>query len=167
MTAGGVRPTVLILRPLRRGGLARTDGHQVKTSLLVQYNSHVKLWFNLFNQNTMHRLSLFRFAFKTPGIVQIFVAFWLSIFPAFSDAVSFMDNFTPGISYYYDDFDHEQSPWEPGQALNVEEVFKNYQYYEIMLGQNGKEITVNQYINGKRTNSEKYLLSPGGALLKK
>lgn len=87
--------------------------------------------------------------------------------PLAADAASFVDKLTPGTSYYYDNFDPGQQTWEPGQYLNFEEVFKNYQYYEIVLDQNGKGITVNQYIRGGKAGSEKYLILPDGSLRRK
>ncbi|MDD5323314.1 MAG: hypothetical protein PHD43_22420 [Methylococcales bacterium] len=81
-------------------------------------------------------------------------------------AASLADKFTPGVSHYFDHFDSGLRPWEPGQNLNFEEVFKNYQYYEIVLDRDGKEIMVNQYIQGNKTISEKYLRLPDGALQK-
>lgn len=84
-----------------------------------------------------------------------------------ASAASLADKFMPGTPYYYDNFDAGQRPWEPGRNLNIEEVFKNYQYYEIVLDQDGKEITVNQYIRGGKAGSEKYLILPDGSLRKK
>ena len=75
--------------------------------------------------------------------------------------------FTPGTSHYYADFEPGKQPWQPGQALNFEEVFKNYQYYEIVIDQEGREVTVNQFIRGDKADSAKYLLLPDGSLQKK
>lgn len=82
-------------------------------------------------------------------------------------AASPVGKMTPGISYYYEYFDPGQRPWKSGGNLNIEEVFKNYQYYEIVLDDDGKEITVDQYIQGNKAGSEKYLVLPDGALQKK
>lgn len=84
-----------------------------------------------------------------------------------ADAASFANKFTPGVPYYYDHFDSGQQPWEPGQYLNFEEVFKNYQYYEIVLGRDGREISVSQYVRGNRVSSEEYLVLPNGSLQRK
>ena len=73
----------------------------------------------------------------------------------------------PGTPYYFGNFDPVQRPWEPGQDLNIEEVFKNYQYYEIVLDRDGKEITVNHYIQNRKAGSEKYLVLPDRSLRKK
>lgn len=77
------------------------------------------------------------------------------------------EGIAPGTSYYYADFDPGQQPWQPGQALNFEEVFKNYQYYEIVVAQDGREMTVNQFIRGDKTGSTRYLLLPDGSLQKR
>lgn len=82
-------------------------------------------------------------------------------------AASLTEQFEPGTPYYFDQFNSEQQPWNPGQHLNFEEVFKNYQYYEIVLDQNGEELTISRYIQGAKTGSEKYQVMPDGSLRKK
>lgn len=72
----------------------------------------------------------------------------------------------PDTSYYFEHFDPEQKPWQPGQDLNIEEVFKNYQYYEIRMMQNTREIQVTRYIRNRRESSERYRIKPDGALEK-
>lgn len=89
------------------------------------------------------------------------------VLPFAASAASLADELMPGMPYYYDNFDPGQRPWEPGRNLNIEEVFNNYQYYEIVLDQDGTEITVNQYIRGGKAGSEKYLVLPDGSLRKK
>lgn len=73
----------------------------------------------------------------------------------------------PGSKYYFDNFDPEQKPWNPGRDMNIEEVFKNYQYVEIVLDQNGRGITVTHFIQGSKKDTVKYLLMPDGSLSKK
>lgn len=99
-----------------------------------------------------------------PRTVAIFVFFML---PFVASAATLADNFAPGTPYYFDSFDPKLQTWKPGQHLNIEEVFKNYQYFEIVLDQDGKGITVNQYIRGIKTGSEMYLELPDGSLRKK
>jgi len=84
-----------------------------------------------------------------------------------SNSFSLAESFTPATSYYFSDFTPGQAPWEPGQPLNIEEVFKNYQYYEIVFDTDGKGITVIRYLKGKKESSEKYLILPDGSLQKK
>ncbi len=90
----------------------------------------------------------------------------LAASPVSTPAASLSDKFEPETPYYFDHFDPRKAPWEPGQALNFEEVFKNYQYYEIVLGRDGKMITVNQYIRGVKSSSEKFFELPDGSLRK-
>lgn len=99
-------------------------------------------------------------------MVRYIALFGLLMLPFSVAAASPAGQLTPGTPYYFDSFDPGQRPWKPGQGLNIEEVFKNYQYYEIMLGQDGKEITVNYYIRGSSGGSEKYQVLPDGSLQK-
>lgn len=75
--------------------------------------------------------------------------------------------FQPGATYYFDAFDPNQKPWNPGHDLNYEEVFKNYEYFEIVFFPSGKEFTVNRYIRNRKTDSEPYLLNPDGSISRK
>jgi hypothetical protein len=75
-----------------------------------------------------------------------------------ASAPSPADKFTPGVPYYFNDFNPGQQPWEPGQYLNIEEVYNNYQYYEIVFDQDGKGITVNRFLRGSKESSEKKCL---------
>lgn len=97
----------------------------------------------------------------------ILTAFFLLALPFSSGANPFADKFTPGTPYYFNDFDPGQKPWEPGQYLNIEEVYKNYQYYEIVFDQDGKGITVNLFLRGNKGSSEKFLILPDKSLRKK
>ena len=101
------------------------------------------------------------------NVVRTVAALCLSALPFMACAASLADKMSPEISYYYEHFDPGQRPWKPGGNLNIEEVFKNYQFYEIVLDMDGKEITVNEYIRGSKAGSEKYLVLPDGSLLKK
>jgi hypothetical protein len=83
-----------------------------------------------------------------------------------ASAASVADKFTPGTPYYFDHFDPVQKPWDPGQYLNIEEVFKNYQYYEIVFDQDGKGIMVYRYLRGTKEGSDKYLVLPDNSLQK-
>lgn len=75
--------------------------------------------------------------------------------------------FEPGIPYYFDTFEPDQKPWNPGHDLNYEEVFKNYLFFEIIFTPSGKEITVNRFIQNNKVDSEQYLLNPDGSLSRK
>ena len=98
---------------------------------------------------------------------RIAAMFFLFVWPFAAGAVTFADKFTLGVPYYFESFYPWRQPWNPGQHLNLEEVFKNYQYYEIVFDRDGKGITVNQYIRGIKAGSEKYLELPDGSLRKK
>ncbi|MEO8333018.1 MAG: hypothetical protein ABI479_11355 [Gallionella sp.] len=101
-----------------------------------------------------------------PNPSHVLAALLLFSLPHAGIAASLADKFTPGTSYYFDEFDPEQNTWEPGQYLNIEEVFKHYQYYEIVFDQDGKGITVNRYLHGSRERSERYLIMPDKSLRK-
>lgn len=70
----------------------------------------------------------------------------------------------PGETYYFDNFDPALKPWNPGAGLNIEEVYKNYRYYEVVVDKAGRGITVNCYIQGTKDRSDKYLVRPDGSL---
>ena len=97
---------------------------------------------------------------------RIVAAFCLLTLMPSAGGASLADKLTPGMPHYFDSFDAGQRPWQPGQHLNIEEVFKNYQYYEIVLDRDSKGIMVNQYIRGSKAGSEKYRVLPDGSLQK-
>lgn len=68
--------------------------------------------------------------------------------------------FEPGVPYYFENFDPAMKPWDPGQDLNIEEVFKNYLYYEIIFDPSGREMTVNRYIQNRKERSDRFLVRP-------
>jgi hypothetical protein len=98
---------------------------------------------------------------------RMLAAFFLLAVSHAASAASLADKFTPGTPYYFNGFDPGQKPWDPGQHLNFEEVFKNYQYYEIVFDQDGNGISVNRFLRGSKENSEKYLVLPDKSLQKK
>lgn len=97
----------------------------------------------------------------------LLAALLLIVLPRTVSAASLADKFTLGAPYYFNGFDPGQKPWDPGQHLNLEEVFKNYQYYEIVFDQDGNGITVNQFLRGSKESSERYLLLQDRSLRKK
>lgn len=101
------------------------------------------------------------------GVIYIVTVFYLLALPFAASAASLADKMTPGVSYYYEYFEPGQRPWRPGGNWNIEDVFKNYQFYEVVLDEDGKELTVIQYIRGSKAGSEKYLVLPDGSLQKK
>ena len=109
----------------------------------------------------------FQFRPVMRGMARIVTACCLLALPFTASAASLASKMTPQIPYYYEYFDPSQRPWKPGGNMNIEEVFKNYQFYEIVLDEDGKEITVTEFIKGQKTSSEKYLVLPDGSLRKK
>lgn len=95
------------------------------------------------------------------------LAVLLIALPCSASSASFTEKYTPGTAYYFSDFDPGNQPWEPGQHLNIEEVFKNHQYYEIVFDQDGNGITVIRYLRGNKESSENYLVLPDRSLRKK
>ena len=88
------------------------------------------------------------------GIVAILLSF----------AASAAEKFQPGVPYYFENFDPAMKPWDPGQDLNIEEVFKNYIYYEIIFDKSGREITVNRYLQNRKERSDRFLVRPDRSL---
>ena len=97
----------------------------------------------------------------------ILATFLLLVLARAHSAEPLVDRYTPGTSYYFNQFDPGQKPWEPGQYLNIEEVFKNYQYFEIVFDRDGMGITVYRYLRGSKEGGEEYLLLPDNSLQKK
>jgi ABC-type thiamine transport system substrate-binding protein len=86
------------------------------------------------------------------------------VLAALLSAAAAAETLQPGSVYYYNSFDPATKPWNPGTGLNIEEVFKNYLYYEIVVDKTGQGITVNRYIQNVRERSDKYLIRPDGSL---
>jgi len=81
-----------------------------------------------------------------------------------SGVVSSAEKFQPGMPYYFENFDPAMKPWDPGQDLNFEEVFKNYIYFEIIFDPSGQKITVNRYLQNRKERSDMFLLRPDRSL---
>ncbi|MBZ0094904.1 MAG: hypothetical protein K8H75_05905 [Sulfuricella sp.] len=86
------------------------------------------------------------------------------LFGAGASAASLAEKFQSGVPYYFENFDPAMKPWEPGQDLNIEEVFKNYIYYEIIFDPSGREITVNRYLQNRKEKSDRFLVRPDRSL---
>jgi hypothetical protein len=98
---------------------------------------------------------------QAAGIAAVGFAILLSFA---ATAASLAEKFQPGVPYYFDNFDPAMKPWDPGQDLNIEEVFKNYIYYEIIFDQSGREITVNRYLQNRKERSDRFLVRPDWSL---
>ena len=73
------------------------------------------------------------------------------------------EDFVPDTPYLFESFDPQQKPWMPGRDMNIEEVFKNYEYFEVIFGRDGvlKVSTIRQ---GKRSEVRLYRRLPDGGL---
>jgi len=89
----------------------------------------------------------------------IAILFWVGV-----GTVSSAEKFQPGVPYYFENFDSAMKPWDPGQDLNIEEVFKHYVYYEIIFDRSGREITVNRYLQNRKERSDRFLVRPDWTL---
>ncbi len=95
---------------------------------------------------------------------RIIAAICAILLPFGAGATALPEKFQPGTPYYFDRFDPAQKPWAPGQSLNIEEVFKNYQYYEIVFDRSGQGITVKHYIQNRLERSDRFSVGADGAL---
>lgn len=90
---------------------------------------------------------------------------WLSLmlcllaWPALAQPV-----FEPETPYLFEHFDPQQTPWQPGRDMNIEEVFKNYEYYEIVFGRDGKSVRVTPIRQGRRLAGSRYIRRDDGGL---
>ena len=105
----------------------------------------------------MSALSMRPVARVTAAVIAILFSFGAS-------AASLEEKFQPGVPYYFENFDPAMKPWDPGQDLNIEEVFKNYVYYEIIFDRSGREITVNRYLQNRKERSDRFLVRPDRTL---
>jgi hypothetical protein len=96
--------------------------------------------------------------------VRVTAAVIAALFWVVASAASLVEKFQPGVPYYFENFDPVMKPWNPGQDLNIEEVFKNYIYYEIIFDPSGQEITVNRYLQNRKERSDRFLVRPDRSL---
>lgn len=96
--------------------------------------------------------------------LRVTAAIFAILFGVGASAASLAEKFQPGVPYYFENFDPAMKPWDPGQDLNIEEVFKNYIYYEIVFDQSGREITVNRYLQNRKERSDRFLVRPDRSL---
>lgn len=96
--------------------------------------------------------------------VRVTAAVIAILFSVGASAASLAEKFQPGMPYYFENFDPAMKPWDPGQDLNIEEVFKNYVYYEIIFDRSGREITVNRYLQNRKESSDRFLVRPDRTL---
>ncbi len=70
----------------------------------------------------------------------------------------------PNSPYFFSEFN--PSSWEVEDEVNYEEVYKNFEYFEVIFNKSCDEITVKKYIKGEFGSSEKYQLNADGVLSK-
>ncbi len=70
----------------------------------------------------------------------------------------------PDSPYFYTEFD--PASWKIENELNYEEVYKNYEYFEVIFNKGCDEITVKKYIKGEIHSTEKYRLNVNGRVSK-
>lgn len=98
--------------------------------------------------------------------MRYFVAVALACITFFANASPAELSFEPDVPHYFENFDPDKKPWHPGQALNIEEVFKNYQYFEIRFLKQRNEIEVRRFIQNQRDSTDRYRILPDGTLNK-
>lgn len=68
----------------------------------------------------------------------------------------------PDSPYYFSEFN--PASWNPDSELNYEEVYKNYDYFEVSFSKSCDEITVKRYVTGQQSSIERYRLNADGSL---
>lgn len=68
------------------------------------------------------------------------------------------------VPRYYEQFDPHLVPWQAGQELNFEEVFKNYQYFELRFAPGGDEFEVLRHVRNQAVSRERYRIRKDGSL---
>lgn len=70
----------------------------------------------------------------------------------------------PNTPYYFSEF-HPAS-WKVEDELNYEEVYKNFEYFEVSFNNSCDEITVKRYMKGQFDSIEKYKVDSDGSIKK-
>lgn len=70
----------------------------------------------------------------------------------------------PKTPYYFSDFN--PSAWKVEDELNYEEVYKNFEYFEVSFNKSCDEITVKRYKKGQLDSSERFKLNTDGTIQK-
>lgn len=68
----------------------------------------------------------------------------------------------PNTPYYFSEFN--PASWKVENELNYEEVYKNFEYFEVFFNRSCDEIAVKKYVKGQLSSSERYKLNPDGSL---
>ncbi len=73
----------------------------------------------------------------------------------------------PGISYYSDDYTVKDGIARLGEERNIEEVYKNYEYYEAVYDELKRIVLFRAYKRGEVDWTERYFYDGDGRPLKK
>jgi hypothetical protein len=69
---------------------------------------------------------------------------------------------SPDRPYYFSEFN--PATWKVENEQNYEEVYKNYEYFEVLFSRTCDEIMVKKYVKGRFSAAERYRLSIDGSL---
>ncbi len=83
------------------------------------------------------------------------------------ETLSRPENIKPGLSYFADEFTVNESVAELGEEKNYEEVFKNYEYYEMIYDEQKRPAVFRAYKRGEVVSTEYYFYGNDGKLFKK
>lgn len=69
-----------------------------------------------------------------------------------------------GTPHYHDSFNPALKPWQPTPERNIEEVYKRHEYFQLVYGEDGKDVTVTRFLRGKPIEVSSYRRQPDGSL---
>lgn len=70
----------------------------------------------------------------------------------------------PNKSYYFSEF--SPASLNLDDEKNYEEVYKNYEYFEVLFNKSCDEIAVKRYVKGQFGSSDKYKVNADGSINK-
>ena len=94
----------------------------------------------------------------------LLAAIFLSQFCLVTVNVSAAEKCRPNASYYFSEFN--SASWKVENEVNFEEVYKNFEYFEVIFNKSCDEITVKRYKKGEFDSSEKYKVDSNGSIQK-
>jgi len=84
-----------------------------------------------------------------------------------ADLVAKPPNIKPGLSYYSEDYDVSGNQYVLAEERNLEEVFKNYRYYEAVYDEQERIKIFKAYKRGEIEFTEAYFYDKSGRLVRK
>jgi mono/diheme cytochrome c family protein/DNA-binding beta-propeller fold protein YncE len=90
--------------------------------------------------------------------------FWLAAILAFVTSITALPLLADS-PHYYTEFNAGRKPWQAAEEKNLEEVFKNHEYFAIVYTNGGAELEVSHYLNGAVADVSHWQLQPDGSLL--